>query len=296
MSEVQVLKTFTQKNGLGPQSVQSRLAISETKAMLDSYRKWIHSLVMFGSYALGRAGRHSDVDFLVLMKKGEHVSRFHKTLFDLKLAFRKRSKDPVDIQIVSFDENSIKCLFELSTPLAHAVRHGVVIWDDGWFKTLLLRPYPKWPTREAAVKAFTHWIVWLYYRCSIDLKREILAHHGPVGICTQKGKCIGHFSGDLLARLISRMLYVTLPERGFLPLCKTEAVNMAIESYGRKAWRPVCLAMNILRQERSISFREFQVLFPFAKKLFRECIQICGPENPEVIKALARENPEGIVS
>ena len=293
MSEIQVPKAATQRNGLGLQSVQGQWAINEIKAKLDSYKKWIHSLLLFGSYALSRAGRHSDIDFMVLMKKGEHVSRFHKTLLDLKLAFRKKSKDPVDIQIVSFDEKSIKCLFELSTPLAHAVRHGVVIWDDGWFKTLLSRPYPQWPTREAAVKAFTHWIVWLYYRCSIDLKREILAHHGPVGICTQRGKCIGHFGGDLLARVISRMLYVTLPVRGFLPLCKPEAVTMAIESYGREAWRPVCLAINILQKDRSISFREFQVLFPFAKKLFRECLQICGPENPEVIKALARMNQEG---
>lgn len=291
MSEIQIPETTIPKSALGPQSVQAQWAISEVKSMLDSYRKWIHSLLMFGSYALGRAGRYSDVDFLVLMKKGKHVSRFRQTLFDLKLNFRKKSKDPVDIQIVSFDEKSIKCLFEISTPLAHAFRHGVTIWDDGCFKTLLSRPYPKWPIREAAVKAFTNWIVWLYYRCAIDLKREILADHGPFGICTHK--CIGHFNGDLLARVISRMLYVTLPDRGFLPLCKPEAVYMAIESYGRKAWRPVCLAMNILRHERSISFREFQVLFPFAEKLFRECIQICGPENPEVIKALARVNQEG---
>lgn len=294
MSEIQVPKATAQRNGLGPQSVQGQWAINEIKAMLDSYRKRIHSLLMFGSYALSRAGRYSDVDFLVLMKKGEHVSRFYQILFDLKLAFRKKSRAPVDIQIVSFDEKSIKSLFKHSTPLAHAFRHGMVVWDDGWFKTLLSMPYPKWPTREAAVKAFTNWIVWLYYRCSIDLKREILADHGPVGICTQQGKCIGHFDGDLLARVISRMLYVTLPDRGFLPLCKPEAVNMAIESYGREAWRPVCLAINILRKDRSISFREFQVLFPFAKKLFRECIQICGPENPEVIKALARMNQEGV--
>jgi predicted nucleotidyltransferase len=290
MSEIQLPKATAQRNGLGPQSVQGQWAINEIKAKLDSYKKWIHCLLMFGSYASNRAGLRSDIDFLVLMKKGKHVGRFHKTLLDLKLAFRKKSKDPVEIQIVSFNEKSIKCLFKLSLPLAHAVRHGVVIWDDGWFKTLLSRPYPKWPTREAAVKAFTHWIVWLYYRCSIDLKREILAHHGPVGICTKQGKCIGHFHGDMLARVISRMLYVTLPDRGFLPLCKPEVVNMVIESYGRKAWRPVCLAFNILQKDRLITFREFQQLFSFAKKLFHECIRICGPENPEVIKALSRMN------
>ncbi|MDY6792061.1 MAG: nucleotidyltransferase domain-containing protein [Thermodesulfobacteriota bacterium] len=293
MSEIQSLKAAAQKSGLGPQSAQGQWAINEIKAKLDSYKKWIHTLLMFGSYALSQAGRHSDIDFLVLMKKGKHVGGFHKTLLDLKLALRKKSKDPVEIQIVSFDEKSIKCLFKLSMPLAHAIRHGVVIWDDGWFETLLSRPYPKWPDRGAAVKAFTQWIVPLYYRCSIDLKREISAHHGPVGICTQQGKCIGHPDGDLPARVISRMLYVTLPDRGFLPLCKPEVINMAVESYGRKAWRPVCLAFNILQKDRLITFGEFQVLFSFAKTLFDECIRICGPENPEVIKSLSREYQGG---
>lgn len=82
------------------------------------------------------------------------------------------------------------------------------------------------------------------------------------------------------------MLYVTLPERGFLPLTKPEAVKMALEVYGRSACRPVTLAMNVLRKERSISYHEFQVLFPFARKLFRECVMICGPKNPKVIDAI----------
>ena len=54
-----------------PDSDQARWAIREIKSFLDSYRKWIHSLLLFGSYALGQAGRHSDVDFLVLLKNGE---------------------------------------------------------------------------------------------------------------------------------------------------------------------------------------------------------------------------------
>jgi len=275
----------------GPDSDQARWAIRETKAFLDSYREWIHSLVMFGSYALGKAGCHSDVDFLVLLKAGEKVRRIRRILFDFKLSLGNynESQAPVEIQIVDFDEKGIEHVFELSTPLAHAARHGVVIQDDGWFKTLLSRPYPKWPTKEGAVVAFTRWIVWMYYRCAINLKREMLTDHGPEGLCTQNGKCMGHFSGDILARLISRMLYVTLPERGFLPLCKPEAVKMAVEVYGKSSWRSVALAMNVLRKDRAITYHEFQVMMPFARRLFRECMRICGPKNPRVIEALQRE-------
>lgn len=282
------IKGADQKTRLGRDSDQARWAIREIKAFLHSYRKWIHSLVMFGSYASGKAGFHSDVDFLVLLKKGEQVRKIKRILFDFKLSYRnkKESKDPVEIQIVSFDEKQIEHLFELSAPLAHAARRGVVIWDDGWFKTLLSRPYPKWPTREGAVEAFTRWIVWMYFRCAIDLKREMLRDHGPEGLCTKAGKCMCHLSGDILARVISRMLYVTLPARGFLPLSKPEAIKMAIEAYGRNVCRPVTLAMNILRKERDISYKEFQLLFPFARMLFRECVRICGPRNPKMIEAV----------
>lgn len=65
------------KTGLGQDSDQARWAIREIKAFLHSYRKWIHSLVMFGSYASGQAGSYSDVDFLVLLKKGEHVKKIN---------------------------------------------------------------------------------------------------------------------------------------------------------------------------------------------------------------------------
>jgi len=278
----------TALNRFGPDSEQSLWAIQEIKAFLDSYRKWIHSLILFGSYALGQARRYSDADFLVLLGRGEKKRYLSKILFDFELAFHwsRDVGNPVAIQVVPFDERQIEHLFELSSPLTHAARHGVVIWDDGWFKKLLSRPYPKWPTREYALEAFTRWIVWQYYHSAVDLKREIQREHGTDGFCYKNGRCMGHLGGDLLARVISRMLYVTLPERGFLPLSKPEAVVMSLEAYGRKAWRPVMLAMNILRKERTISYREFRELFPFARKLFRECIRICGPEDSKVLNAL----------
>ncbi len=79
------LAGVAQKTGLGPDSDQARWAIREIKAFLYSYRKWVHSLVMFGSYALWQAGRHSDVDFLVLLKKGEQVRKIKRILFYFKL-------------------------------------------------------------------------------------------------------------------------------------------------------------------------------------------------------------------
>lgn len=232
---------------------------------------------MFGSFAIGRAGGHSDIDFLVLLNSGERARAIRSILFNLTLRLEadNKKKYPVKIQFVDFDEKGIERLFELSTPLVHAARQGVVIFDDGWFRMLLSRPYPKWPTREGAIEAFTRWIAWMYYRCAVDLKREIRADHGIDGQCSKNGRCSGHFSGDILARLISRMLYVTLPERGLLPLCKPDAISMAVQAYGSRACRPVALAMDILRKERGIYSREFQVMFPFARGLFSECLKIC---------------------
>ena len=223
--------------------------MQEVKAFLDPYRKYIHSLILFGSYAMGHATRFSDVDFLVLLKNGKKVQRLSRVLFGIEWGHRAILETGTlgGIQFVPFDERGIERLFELSTPLVHAACHGLIIWDDGWFKTLLRRPYSKWPTREAALEAFTRWIVWQYCRSAVDIKKEILMDHGPDGICTKRGKCMGHLSGDILARVLSRMLYVTLPERGFLPLSKREATAMALEAYGRAAWRPVAVAMAVLR-------------------------------------------------
>jgi hypothetical protein len=209
-------------------------------------------------------------------------------ILNFEMACHRSGKDTntVAIQIVPFDERHAEQLFEFSSPLAHAARHGVVIWDDGWFKTLLSRPYPKWPTKEYSVWAGTTWIVWQYYGCAVDLKNEIQSDHGPNGFCFRRGRCVGHLGGDLLARVISRMLYVTLPERGFLPLSKPEAIGMSVKAYGRDVWRPVALAMSVLRKDRSISHREFQVMFPFARRLFRECIRVCGRGNHEVLEVL----------
>ena len=130
-----------ERKGLGPNSPQARWAGREIKAILDSYCRSIHSLVLFGSYAMGNATLRSDIDFLVLLKSGEEARRLRKILFDFKMALGNESqgKSAVEIQIVDLDEQEIEQIFKLSTLLAHALRHGVVIRDNGWFQKLLLR-------------------------------------------------------------------------------------------------------------------------------------------------------------
>ncbi len=81
----QSLKAVAQKVKLGPDSERACWAIREIKSFLESYRKWVHSLVLFGSYALGQAAYRSDVDFLVLLKRGDKVRRIRSVLFDFKL-------------------------------------------------------------------------------------------------------------------------------------------------------------------------------------------------------------------
>jgi len=82
---------------------------------------------------------------------------------------------------------------------------------------------------------------------------------------------------------------VTLPERGFLPLCKSEAVKMALKAYGPSAMGPLDLAMNVLREDRGITSDEFQVMMPFARGLFRECLRSCGAKDARVIETLRHQ-------
>jgi predicted nucleotidyltransferase len=257
------------------------------KAFLEPYRRAVHSLILVGSYALGEATRHSDADFLVLLKGVERERHLSRVLFDFEMGrYGPTDEDPIKLQVVPFAERDVEWQFQVGAPLAHSARNGIIIRDDGWFRTLLSRPYPKWPTREYALHAVTRWILWQYYRCAIDLQREIRWDHGPEGFCSKKRRCLGHLAGDILARVISRMLYVALPARGLLPLSKRQAVAMAVKSFGPDARRPVMLAMAILRKERGIYHREFQHMFPFARRLFRECLRVYGPRDPELLGAL----------
>jgi hypothetical protein len=49
----------------GPDSPQALSGMREAKGFLDPYRRWIRSLLLFGSYALERAERDSDIDWTV---------------------------------------------------------------------------------------------------------------------------------------------------------------------------------------------------------------------------------------
>ena len=262
----------------------------EAKGFLEPYRRWIRSLLLFGSYALERAERDSDIDLLVILKNGcmtRHIKHrlFH---FSIDISARSYENECAEVQLLAFDEKEIDHLFRLSTPLAHAIREGIIIWDDGFYNSLLARRYPKWPTREAAEEALVHWIIGQYYLCAIDLKREIRRDHGPGGICSEGKECVGHFKGDILARVISRMLYVTLPELGLLPLTKHDLKEMAVEVYGKEPEKAITLALQVLREDRAIDDTEFHLMFPFARRLFRECVRICGRRNRLVIEALRR--------
>jgi len=127
-----------------------------------------------------------------------------------------------------------------------------------------------------------------YSHCAVDLKREIHRDHGHGGICSEGKECVGHFKRDILARVISRMLYVTLPEMGLLPLTKHDLKPMAEEVYGKEPEKAITLALQVLREDRAINDKEFHLMFPFARRLFRECIRVCGKRNRRVIEALRR--------
>lgn len=286
MSTKQSLES--QETHLGPDSPQALIAMSEAKALIDPYRRLVHSVILFGSYALGRAERESDLDVLVILENSRKSSQLKRRFFDMGFELNTRSRETggSEVQLVVFDEKEIKHLFRLATPLVLAIRQGVIIWDDGFFNALLAGRYPKWPTRGAAEEALVHWIIGQYYLSAIDLKREIRRDHGTAGICTEQNECIGHFKGDILARVISRMLYVTLPERGELPLTKHDLEKMAVGAYGKEWQRPISLALEVLREDRAIDDKEFDIMFPFARKLFRECVEICGRKNPKVMEAI----------
>ena len=172
------------------------------------------------------------------------------------------------------NQERIRGPFTLGSPYANAIRNGLVLIDDGFFRLLVHHPeYPLSPGMAYYAHAFRRFILPRFLDFVIRLDRQIREDHGPGGICAE-GECLSHTEGDILAMLISRMLYITLPSRGYLPLSKKQLVDYSLKVYGAGIRAPLTKAVEIVREDRAIDYDEYRVLRPVARKLLREVVSL----------------------
>lgn len=272
--------------GLQPSSLSSDnmmlTRINEQLSFFEEQPEKIHSIILIGSAVFGHQGKGSDVDLVVVCKEESYE--------DISHALDKRMiPEKFKVQYTIYKPSHVERIFTIGSPFANSIRNGVILKDDGYLNSLLKRKdFPLKPTREYYLKAFKDVVGLRYYFPIIDIERQIKKDHGPEGICSKTGDCQGHAPGDILATGILRMLYITLPHRGYMPLSKADVLRFATEIYGKKMLNALNKSIELIRQDRwGVTIDEYRLLKPFAVKLFRECLKVVDVrKNEGVIKEL----------
>lgn len=255
-------------------SEDKKTYIKQLLSFSEEHREKIHSIILIGSVVFGFDEKGSDIDIVVICKEEgyEEVGHvLHKRMMDEGLKMQYSVCRP----------SHVEWIFMIGSPFANSIRHGVVLKDDGYLKSLLEnKEFPLKPIREYYLEALKDIVYLRYYSPIIEIERKIKEDHGPEGICIKTGKCQGHAPGDILATGIFRMLYIRLSYRGYMPLSKADVLKFAGEIYGKKTFDVLNKCIEILRQERwYITVEEYRLLKPFAVKLFRECLRIVDLRN-----------------
>ncbi|MGD0233495.1 MAG: nucleotidyltransferase domain-containing protein [Syntrophorhabdales bacterium] len=239
-------------------------------ATLAPYLDGLHSVVLIGSWAHGAEEEGSDVDVVVICKQ-EAYKRVSQAIWNLRMS---TVDEQPDFAYDVCDQKRIREPFTLGSPYANAIRHGLVLIDDGFFRALVRNPeYPLSPGMAYYAHAFRRFILPWFLDVVIRLDRQIREDHGPGGICAD-GECLSHTEGDILAMLISRMLYITLPSRGYLPLSKKQLLDYSLKVYGADIRAPLAKAVEIARENRAADYDEYRLLRPVARKLLREVVSL----------------------
>jgi len=121
--------------------------IKQKLSFLEEHMEKIHSIVLIGSVVFGFDEKGSDIDIVVICKEEgyEEVSHvLHKRMMDEGLKVQYSVSRP----------SHVEWIFMIGSPFANSIRHGVVLKDDGYLKSLLEnKEFPLKPIREYYLEA-----------------------------------------------------------------------------------------------------------------------------------------------
>lgn len=260
-----------------PRMAPEKLAeIRSMLSFLEAFRNGIHSMAVVGSAAFDAGGEGSDIDIVIVCRE-DSADRIRGVVaekeIDEELAGGREEK--IEYTILSGPET--EAIFRMSSPFAHSIYHGVVFEDDGYLEDLFKALPPAIPGRTYLLKTLKETIAFTYYGSIASLDRLARVRQCTKACCEEKAGCEGPFNAENLARVVMRMLYVTLPARGYMPLLKSDVLFFVGKVYGRKRRVVLERAVEMLRGERpTIYFTEYNELKGFARALFRETLGTLG--------------------
>jgi hypothetical protein len=266
-------------------AVDIQREIERELEFLKPILKDLHSMVVIGSSAYSINEDNSDIDIVIISKK-DGFERVRDIVFeheiDLSLKGDKKKKEYIVLGPDYTEE-----MFRLSTPFSFSIRYGVILKDDGYLNNLFKKYHPSLPEPSYYFKAFYEYVAIQYYGSLTKLERDIKETGCSRDCCfNKKEDCKGLSNVEMFLKVILRMLYITLPAKGYIPLTKTDLVQYVRNLYGKDWATGVEEIINLSRTSpQSIYYDQYLKFKPIATGLFRETIDILG-KKAEVIKVL----------
>ncbi|MCF6187261.1 MAG: nucleotidyltransferase domain-containing protein [Desulfobulbaceae bacterium] len=259
-----------------PFSEAVRKDIVRELSFFKSYHHLIHSLVLVGSTAYGAQTVNSDIDIVVITTARGH-EKVCELLFEREIEESLSSTEASKFEYTVLSCRQTEKLFQIASPFAYSICHGVVFQDDGYLASLCKKRLPRLPEKEYYTTCLYENIATPYFGMLKKLQSET-RKRGCSLSCRRKNKgCDGLQPAHMFAKLILKMLYVTLPSRGMMPLTKGDVVTYAKKAYGRQGEKAAKQVVSLMRDKRaSFCFDEFRMLKKFAVQLFKEILSIVG--------------------
>lgn len=254
----------------------NREAITKKLSFLKPYQNSIHSLILVGSTAYNANTTNSDIDIVIITTTGGH-EKVCNFLFEKEIDEALSGHEKSKFEYTVLSSQHTEKLFQISSPFAYSIRHGVIIEDDGYLLMLRNKRFPLLPEKEYYSTCLYENIATPYYGMLKKLRSET-KEKGCSSSCSRKTHgCQGLQSAQQFAKLILSMFYVTLPSRGMIPLTKGDVVTYAKMAYGSHGESVAEYVVSLMRDNQpSFCFDEFKMLKKFAIQLFKEILSIIG--------------------
>ncbi|MBI4594968.1 MAG: nucleotidyltransferase domain-containing protein [Candidatus Tectomicrobia bacterium] len=92
----------------------------------STYKEYLSSITLFGSWAKGTQGPHSDIDLLVVMEAKERsvIDQIYQEVLEILLKYE------LDISLKIYSLKQFNRLLELGTPFITSIeKTGVKLWN-----------------------------------------------------------------------------------------------------------------------------------------------------------------------
>ena len=253
-------------------------------AFLKPHLQGIHGIVVIGSAAYNLNESTSDID-IVIITRADSFDRIRDVVFEHEIDISLKAEGMKKEFIVLGPEYTEE-LFRLSSPFSFSIRYSRVLWDDGYLAGIMKRYQASPPMPAYYFKTFYEYIAVQYYGSLTKLERDVKEKGCSISCCDDRKDCEGHKSAEMFLKVILRMLYITLPAHGYIPLTKRDLVSYVERIYGRDWADTIEEIINLSRlSHQTIYYDQYLRFKPVATALFRETLEILG-RKAEVIRVL----------